>query len=196
MKSQKCEYLMAAAALIGALAAPVGAADVSLDPRATYLHVCSDPALGAPALLLADLGVAPGETVLIEILGDFDNGPGGDTFVSTCAVFSAGSVLLDGAQLHRVPGAIAAGDPVTTANTFFCNELTDIPEDFRVAGAVPNTSVIVQIPAGATHLFINACDHLFYDNLDPDGDYTVRITKQVLPVEKTTWGKVKSLYRE
>ena len=195
MKSQN-DYLMTAAALIGALAAPVGAADVSLNPKATYLHVCSDAALSAPGLVLADLGVAPGETILIEILGDWDNGPGGDTFVSTCAVFSASNVLLDGAQLHRVPGAIAAGDPVTTANTFFCNELTDIPEDFRVASSVPNTSVIVQIPAGATHLFINACDHLFQDNVDPDGDYTVRITKQVLPVESITWGRVKSMYRE
>jgi hypothetical protein len=195
MKSQN-DYLMTAAALIGALAAPVGAADVSLNPKATYLHVCSDAALGTPAILLADVGVAPGETILIEVFGDFDNGPGGDTFVSTCAVFSASAILLDGTLLNRVPDAIAAGVPVTTANTFNCNEPTDIPEDFRVAGSVPNTSVVVQIPAGATHLFACACDHLFQDNVDPDGDYLIRITKQVLAVEKTTWGKVKGMYRE
>ena len=86
--------------------------------------------------------------------------------------------------------------PLTTANTYFCNEPTDIPEDFRVASAAPNTSVVVQIPLGATHLFIIACDHLFVDNTDPDADYMIRITKQTLPVATTTWGKVKSLYQE
>ena len=188
--------LLVTAAWISALAVPAHAIDVSLDPRATYLHVCNDAALNAPAFLLADLGISPGETILIEVLGDFDNGPGGDTFVSTCAVFSASDVLLAGAQLRRVQDAIAAGIPVTTANTFFCNEPTDIPEDFRIAGATPNTSVMVEVPAGSTHLFINACDHLFVDNLDPDGDYRVRITKVTLPVEAITWGRIKSMYQQ
>jgi hypothetical protein len=181
--------------ILAALVAPAGATDITLNPKATYLHVCNDAALDAPAISLSSLGLSPGETILIEVLGDWDNGPGGDTFVSTCAVFSASATLLAGSASHRVPDAIAAGLPVTTANTYFCNEPTDIPEDFRVASSSPSTSVMVQIPAGATHLFVNACDQLFDDNTDPDGDYAVRITRVPLAVEQSTWGAVKSLYR-
>lgn len=196
MKIQNCEGLVSAAALVAALVAPARAADVFLNPKATYLHVCNDAALNAPALLLSDLGVAPGETIVIEVFGDWDNGPNPDTSVSTFAVFSASDVLLDGTLLHRVQDAIPAGVPLTTANTYYCNEVTDIPEDFRVASAAPNTSVVVQIPLGATHLFVIAGDHLFVDNTDPDADYMIRITKQTLPVATTTWGRFKSLYQE
>jgi len=196
MKIQKCEYLLSAAACVGVFVAPVYAADVSLNPKATYLHICGDAALNAPALALADLGVAPGETILIEVFGDWDNGPGGDMFDATCAVFSASDVLLAGTELNRVQDAIAAGNPVTTANTFFCNEPTDIPEDFLIASTVSDNSVTVEVPIGATHLFFNPNDHLFQDNSDPDGDYMVRITKLTLPVEKITWGRIKSIYQQ
>jgi hypothetical protein len=178
-----------------ALGTPAGATDIALDPRATYLHVCSDAALDATPVALAGIGISPGEFIVIEALGDWDNGPGADVYISTIAVFSASAVLLAGSQLHRVPDAIDVGMPVTTANTFFCNEVTDIAEDFRVALSIPNTSVIVQVPAGATHLFLSAGDHLFEDNTDADGDYAVRITEMTVAVEPTTWGAVKALYR-
>lgn len=196
MKPRRPHCLLVVATLVIALGTSAAATDISLNPKATYLHVCSDAALNAPALVLADLAIVPGEVLLLEILGDWDNGPGGDTFISTCAVFSASDVLLDGSQLHRVPDAIAAGDPVTTSNTYYCNEPTDIPEDFRVASSAPNTSVVVQVPPDATHLFVSACDQLFQDNSDPDGDYMIRITKLALPVERVTWGGVKAIYRE
>ena len=47
---------------------------------------------------------------------------------------------------------------------------TDIPEDFRIANTV------VQVPVGATYLFVAAHDIYYSDNSDPDGDYGVRIT--------------------
>lgn len=183
------------AMLVMALGTPAFATDIALDSRATYLHVCQDAALNSPAIDLAAIGIAPGDNIIIEILGDFDNGPGGDTFVSSVAVFSSSSLLLAANLLHRVPDAIAAGLPVATANTFFCNEPTDIPEDFRIASAIPNTSVQVLVPAGATHVFVCPGDHYFQDNVDPDGDYAVRIVKAPVPVASKTWGAVKALYR-
>jgi hypothetical protein len=145
-------------------------------------------------IVLADLGIVPGESLLLEVLGDWDNGPGGDTFISTVAVFSGSATLLGPSLLNRVQDAIAAGTPTFTANTFFCNEPTDIPEDFRVATSIPNTSVVVEVPAGATHLFVCASDHHFSDNSDPDGDYAIRITKEPVQVKGTTWGAIKALY--
>jgi hypothetical protein len=179
-------------ALSGTATMPaVYAADISLNPKATYLHVCNDAALNAPAISLAGLGFLPGETIQIEVLGDWDCGsPCADTEAATGAVFSASATLLGGASANRVPDAIAAGMPAVTGNTFWCNTPTDIPADFRVD---PSTTVV--IPAGATHLFIGALDSLFDDNTDPDGDYAVRITSVIVPVETTTWGRVKSLYR-
>ena len=175
------------------VAAPaVEAADtiVPLDPRATYLHVCNDAALNAPALSLAGLGIVPGQTLLIEVLGNWDcGGPCSDTGTGTIAVFSGSSTLLAGSQSHRVPDAIAAGAPVTTGNTYWCNTPTDIAEDCLVS---PSANVVV--PQGATHLFIGASDILFDDNTDPNANYAVRITLVTLPVANTTWGKVKSLY--
>lgn len=187
--------LLATVGLVAVFAVPAGAADVAINPKATYLHICSESALNAVPIVLADLGIVPGETIQIEALGDWDNGPGGDTFISTIAVFSASATLLPPAQAHRVPDAIAAGPPVGTAPTFFCGEVTDIPEDFRVASAVPNVSVTVVVPAGATHLFVSPGDHLFEDNSDPDGDYGIRITEVPVPVKETTWGRVKGEYR-
>jgi hypothetical protein len=59
---------------------------------------------------------------------------------------------------------------------------TDIPEDFRVA------NTIVQVPFGASHLFIAAHDIYYSDNSDPDGDFGVRITQVAssVPVPETS----------
>jgi len=165
------------ATLLLALGAPARATDISLNPKATYLHVCNDAALNAPAIALADLGLAPGQTIAIEELGDWNNGPAGDVILYLCAVFSSSSVLLDAAQLHRVPGAIAStGPPIISGNTVRCGTPTDIAEDFLVSYDAAHRSVVLAIPAGATHLFVAACDVLYDDNSDPDGDYAVRIT--------------------
>jgi hypothetical protein len=153
--------------------------------------VCNDAALNAPALSLAGLGLSPGETILIEVLGDWDCGaPCSDIEIATGAVFSGSATLLAGSQAHRVPDAIPAGTPTATGNTFWCNTPTDIPQDFRV-----DPQVIVVIPPGATHLFIGTLDSLYDDNLDPDADYSVRITAQPVPVKPATWGHVKCLHR-
>ena len=106
MRIQNCEGLVSAVALVAALVAPARAADVFLNPKATYLHVCNDAALNAPALLLSDLGVAPGETIVIEVFGDWDNGPNPDTSVSTFAENQDG-IITDGS----VGGSFGAVTP-------------------------------------------------------------------------------------
>lgn len=135
MKRFDCLPLFVAAiACFGPTAALAGTASViTIDPKATYLHVCNDAALDAPALSLAGLGILPGETILIEVLGNWDCGPPcADDGTATGAVFSGSATLLPGAQSHRVPDAIAAGAPTVTGSTFWCSTPTDIPEDFRV----------------------------------------------------------------
>jgi fibronectin type 3 domain-containing protein len=85
------------------------------------------------------------------------------------AVFSGSSVLESENQQDRVPDAIAAGPDFPTSL------VPDIPEDFRVNGN------IIEIPEGATHLFLSPHDANFSDNTDPDGDFRIRITFPTAP---------------
>jgi hypothetical protein len=153
---------------------------VKIDPRHTYLRRNNDPAPNPAALALSALGLAPGNVVRIRRLGDFDNGPGAETFGTTIALFSSSSTLLAETSLARVPGALEAGCDWTTAPTWSGSLPTDIPEDFVVAigagAAATQNEVVVAIPANSTHLFIGAHDSLYYDNTDPDGDYGVEFT--------------------
>lgn len=149
---------------------------VPLDSKACYLHVAaSDSANPAPATPLSALGAMPGQSLRIVGKGDIDNGPSTDSVLSLLGVFSSSPVLLPPSAAHRVPGAIDAGDDFVTAPTFVGSETTDIPEDFRVATtAVPQ--IVVEIPAGATHLFLGIHDNQWFDNSDPDGDHGAEIT--------------------
>jgi hypothetical protein len=143
----------------------------SLDPRATYLHTCSDyGAVNATPLLLSDLDLVPGDQIRLEAVGNYNNGnvekEGG-----RIAVFSSSETLLGAGESHRVPDAIDAGEDFDTGETYFCDhEATDIPEDF---GFEPETSVT--IPVGATHLFICVTDSYYEDNSDDDNDFGVNI---------------------
>lgn len=164
----------AAAATLPALA---GSAVISLNSAATFLRTNSDPAPPAVAYPIATLGIAEGDRVSFRRLGDWDSGPGSDTFTSLIAVFSAGSTLLPNNQPHRVPGAIAAGVPVVTGSTWFGGLPTDIPEDFVISWATyPSGQICVIVPKGATHIFFSVGDSLYYDNTDPDGDWSVEVT--------------------
>ncbi len=146
---------------------------VPINPLATYLRTSSDNgSLPAPALKLDTLGLAPGQFVLLERLGAFQpRGGVADASVGMLGVFSAGDTLLAASQPARVKHAIDAGVDIATASTYFGALVTDIPEDFFI------DSVVVQIPVGATHLFICASDQLYYDNSDPNKDFAVRLTR-------------------
>lgn len=150
-----------------------------LDPLATYLHICMDPydpwyddgAIEAIPVALSDHGIISGDSLLIEVRGEFFNGNNYRSRV--LAVFSSSDTLYVGSQSHRVPGAIEAGEDYVSIETYGCgNEPTDIPEDFY---CTPEVDVVV--PAGATHLFICARDSYYEDNTDEDDDFGVRISK-------------------
>ncbi len=142
---------------------------VTVDSKATYLHTtCDSPAL--PTVVdLAAFGLAPGDglklTYSVAPPGFSFSGCGGpfvgaeDT--SILGVFSSSSTLLPPSAHPRVPGALEAGTDVSTGPTFFCNELNDIPQDFRL---FPPSGFTIQIPVGATHLFLGINDSYWADN--------------------------------
>ncbi len=153
-----------------ALALPI---DISINPRATYLHTNGDTPQLPVAIDLGFLEISPNDYIRLEQLGDWDNGPGSDVITSMVGVFSSSTALGSIADLNRVVGAIDAGIDVTTGNTWFGNQPTDIVEDFWI------DDIIIQVPTGAAYLFVASHDSLYYDNSDPDSDFGIRISRAV-----------------
>jgi hypothetical protein len=159
--------------------APVAAVDININSAATYLR--TDPtdvnAADAVAIDLTTLGLAAGDIIQLTVLGDYRAAfADTDTRTDLLAVFSGSSTLLADNQQFRVQDAADAGADVTTLVTFPGTLATDIPEDFLVTPQVQ-----IQIPVGATHLFLSTNDNFFGDNTDPDGDFKLRITSSAVP---------------
>ncbi len=135
---------------------------LSLDPRATFLQ----PVFGAtepPIIIdLAAAGLAPGDVLEFShetpppgfayncVAGPFE--PIGNEPV--IGVFSGSNTLLSTSLLNRVQDAIDGIPNVFTG-------VSNIPEDFILR----NTSL--EIPAGATHLFVGTVDSVYSDNCVP-----------------------------
>jgi low density lipoprotein receptor-related protein 5/6 len=84
---------------------------IPIDPRDTYLRIYpADDATDATPIALAPLGIAPGETVGLKRVGDWDGGPGGDTATSLNGVYSASDVLLAWNVQDRVADAVIPGE--------------------------------------------------------------------------------------
>jgi hypothetical protein len=147
----------------------------SIDPTNTYLRTDdSDDAGDAQAIDLGQLGIPPGDRVGLSRLGDYEKqGEGGRGMIG---VFSGSDTLAASDQRNRVVDAIDAGSDIRTEETFRDGNPTDIPEDFQIAatgGVKP--WVTIDVPPGATHLFVSPIDNFFEDNADPDDDYAVLI---------------------
>ncbi|MHC4416741.1 MAG: protein kinase domain-containing protein [Planctomycetota bacterium] len=150
-----------------------------IDPKATYLRPTWEEdrwAFRAVPISLDALGIAPGDQIRLERLGDYAGGTsGGDSKSGMVAVFSASLVLLGPDLLRRVRDAIDAGTDFVTDGE---NTPTDIPEDFVIydwKGTFDVVSIVV--PEGATHLFASAYEVGYYQNNgDPDGDFALRLT--------------------
>lgn len=176
-----------------AVAAAALGGDIPLDPRPTYLRLNDDPAPAATPIDLASVGVAPGEYVRLLSVGDFDNGPQGDTFDSLIGVFSSTPELLPSGNQHRVPGAIDTGFEFQSADTWYGSLPTDIPEDFAITYGADIPSVMIRVPAGAAFLFVAPHDSLYYDNTDPDGDFGLRLEVVPCPADINQDGAVNTL---
>ena len=155
-------------------AVPVAAqTTIPIGVHSAYLHIDrADTASAAYAIDLAALGLVPGYTILLEPVGDWDAGPGGDVQTTMLGIFSANATVLPGSLLHRIPGAIDAGPDNFSGGTWPNNEPTEVAEDFTIQP--PGLSIV--IPPGATTLFVTPADIYYTDNEDPDGDLGVRIT--------------------
>jgi hypothetical protein len=170
------------------------ATTISIDPLKTFLFTNNDPwsglgsVAGSVPIALGDLGISGGDTVRLEMLGDWYDGHAGysgnvsslDVVSEMIGVFSNSSTLLAPNMLNRVPGSLDAGLSMTSWNTLFGNLSTDIPYDFGI------TNTLVQVPFGATHLFVAAHDIYYSDNSDPDGDFGVRINRIASVPEPST----------
>jgi hypothetical protein len=144
-------------------------------------------------VVLEDAGLAPGDILKLS----YSVTPPGlylicnnSAFLRTAAqigvigVFSSSDTLLghnavDPVKPLRVPGAIDAGTDAFTGPTHFCNnEPNDIPQDFQI---FPPGGSTMQIPAGATHLFLGINDSFYADNCyaTPTGSLTVILERDI-----------------
>ena len=144
--------------------------DISLDPRATFIRASITDFVPTP-IDLALLGVAPGDTIGLEVIGDFKGSSAGfDDWITRFGVFSATDVILAKTFTNRVPDAIDAGEDYFTVDTYYGNFPTDVLEDFFI------DDILITVPAGAAFLFLAVPDSYYQDNSDPDGDCAVRLT--------------------
>lgn len=154
-------------------------AEVAFDPRATFLRTSRDPALPAAPIRLRDLGVEPGDEIVLEAAGDWDAGRG-DRYYGAAGLFSRSDSLLPGDSLNRVPGAVgvAVAPSARSWDTYSDGHPTDIPEDFRISeDGSPRREVTLTVPEGARYLFLTVLDHFFGDNAPGPEGWSVRISR-------------------
>jgi hypothetical protein len=175
-------WLVALGNVASAPATNAAEVTIPIDPKATYLLTNQDPqAVDSLAIDLAELGLRAGDHVSLQSQGSFcfsvANCANGISVVAPpmIAVFSSSDTLLASNLLHRVPGAIAAGTPVTSLPTFFGGISTDIPEDFIIFHN-PYSSVVT-IPDNAQFLFVAVRDSFYGDNGSVNGDLALSIAK-------------------
>ncbi|MBN2367232.1 MAG: T9SS type A sorting domain-containing protein [Calditrichaeota bacterium] len=161
---------------------------ISINPKQTYLRINNDPGtLDAIPLALDSLGISWGDSLMLQQMGDYDNGPGGDVYTAMIGVFSTNDSLLDPSQPHRVPGAIEAGEDYVSSPTWSGNLATDIPEDFRI------DTTYISVPDSAEYIFVCAHDSKYGDNSDPDNDFGVRIV--IIPPSTGFEGDILNMIR-
>ena len=157
----------------------------SINPKATFLRTNQDPeALNTTPIELKTLGISGGDVIRIEQIGDISyyNKPAliWDGITNMIGVFSASDVLLPSYIQNRVPDAIDAGEDVFVIPTYYGSLPINIPEDFLIKDTT------ITVPTSATHLFVAVPDILYSENIDPDGDYAVRISTTSKSVPEPT----------
>jgi len=149
------------------------AIDIPVDSTTSYLDNVGNANNTATIIELSTLMAGPGDSLRLEALGEYslngtETGPNASLSNAMIGVFSASETLLDVDASNprlRVVDAIDAGDDFATES--------DIAEDFFI------DNVVVEIPSGATHLFVAALDTFQADNSDDDNDFALRATVMV-----------------
>jgi hypothetical protein len=155
----------------------------NIDSRQTFINADTG-ALDSVPLNLRQLGINPGDTILIERFGYYS--PFGDSnneYLGTIiATFSTDNRLLpnngsfNNGTTERVPGAINAQFPNG------CRQNQCIGKVFfpaRGQNLVQGgfNGILVQVPANAQYLFLGAGDSRYGDNVDLNRDLAVGISK-------------------
>lgn len=142
--------------------------DGALDAKGTYLQLASDPLAASPLVInLVGLGVSGGDLLYLEGFGDLSlDGASAEQLATIGAVFSVGSALDPLEVLTGGVGELITPDanPPTGSGV-----VTDILEDFSV------DAVLLEVPSGASHLFVGISDSHFSDNVDFDGDLRLKV---------------------
>lgn len=145
-----------------------------VNPRGVYtLRSPRDTrAVAATQVRLSDLGLSPGDYVVLQVEGRFLPN---DTLPPTQRL---GAVFLK-SSTKIAPGAFGAQGSYWTPPTLYENIVTDIAQDFEVPAS---PGVVVRIPKDTTALAFSVGDSFYGDNA-PAGSFGVTITK---PNQKTT----------
>jgi len=172
--------------LVSVSRASSGLAEIEISPRGTYLRADSGgEGVDPPSVVdLQTNGFSGGDTILISFNGSINvyGTTDYDTIESLIGVFSSNNTLLSISVADRVPGAIDAGNDISTPQTYFTHENTDIPEDFQIT---PSTGFSIKVPQNAKYLFIAYCDSYYPDNKAPA---PINVTIQIQASESSTGG--------
>jgi hypothetical protein len=154
-----------------------------LNPRQTFINADTG-AVNSVILDLRQLGINPGDTIVLERFGYFSPfGNSSQEYVGTVfATFSTNNRLqpnsgsFNGNTTNRVPGAIKAQFPNR------CRQLQCIGKIFYISRGQNLVQggfngILVQVPANAQYLFIGAADSTYGDNVDSNSDLGVGISK-------------------
>lgn len=157
-----------------------------VDSRQTFINADTG-AVNSVILDLKQLGINPGDTIVLERFGYFS--PFGDStkeYIGTIiATFSTDNRLLpnngvfNGSTTDRVPGAINAEFPNGCSQVQCVGKIFFISRGQNLVKGGFN-DILVKVPANAQYLFIGASDSKYGDNVDSNKDLAVGISK-VLP---------------
>ncbi|MCA9198137.1 MAG: hypothetical protein KDA87_11385 [Planctomycetales bacterium] len=164
---------------------------VNFRPPNDFVYVDSDRVarhVDSEALELRTLipgkTIEPGDYLLLESVGEycFTNPICENTIGGLWGVFSGSGVLLqdeDASIQNRVPDQLSV-----QAGTFSLVETpvngglpSDIESDFWIRSPGDSSRTVVQVPEGATHLFVSAADEVWFENWLPLGsEFGLRVT--------------------
>ncbi len=175
--SFKSMILLSSLILVGSIGA--SGEDFSVVVTDSYLDDVGNLTNSATVVDLSASMFLPGNQVMLEAIGEYslagpETEPSAPLSSEMIGVFSSSSTLLplnSAAPQNRVVDAIDAGADVVTDN--------DIPQDFFIA------QTVLDIPIGATHLFVAPLDGFVGDNADDNGDFALRITQ--VPEPSAFW---------
>ncbi|WP_299368738.1 hypothetical protein [Winogradskyella sp.] len=146
--------------------------NVTIGAQATFLRVDDvDTSTNSAIVNLSSLNISPGDVIRLKTIGTYINSPTGSTRDSAAGVFSSSNLLLGSSELNRVVDAIDAGTDNVTENTFEEDQVTDIPEDFRI----DENQIQITVPAGAQFLFLGVADSKLSDNMQSTEGFAIEI---------------------